>query len=144
MKLSILLFIGGCAALQASAAGAQSPRFLSCDIPSPIGIEGSAPAAPSGPRIFRIAPGSFSEWDQSDHEFGPSLCEAFTCHADAQRLEGTITSASIIYKIGVDHTTGVGYWRAKGASNLTRNEGACSLIADPSQARPKTGSTPVR
>ena len=131
MKLPILLFIGGCAALPASAACSQSPRFLSCDIPTPMGIEGSAPAAPIGPRIFRIAPGSFSEWDPEEHTFGPSLCDAFTCSADAQRLEGTITSASIIYTIGVDHTTGVGYWRAKGASNLPRNEGTCSLIADP-------------
>ena len=137
MKLPILLFIGGCAALPASAAWSQSPRFLSCDIPAPMGIEGSATAAPSGPRIFRIAPGSFSEWDQDERAFGPSLCEAFTCKADAQRLEGTITSASIIYTIGVDHTTGVGYWRAKGASNLPRNEGTCSLIADPTRSRPR-------
>ena len=134
MKLPILLFIGGCAALPASAACSQSPRFLSCDIPTPMGIEGSAPAAPIGPRIFRIAPGSFSEWDPEEHTFGPSLCDAFTCSADAQRLEGTITSASIIYTIGVDHTTGVGYWRAKGASNLPRNEGTCSLIADPTRS----------
>lgn len=137
MKLPISLFIGGFAALQASSAWSQSPRFLSCDIPSPIGIEGSAGAAPIGPRFFRIAPGSFSEWNSRYHEFGPSLCEAFTCIADAQRLEGTITSASMVYSIGVDRTTGRGYWRAKGASNLPRTEGTCSLIADPSHAQPK-------
>lgn len=137
MKLPILLLIGGFAALQASTAWSQSPRFLSCDIPSPIGIEGSASDARIGPRIFRIAPGSFSEWNAHYHEFGPSLCEAFTCIADAKRLEGTISSASMMYNIGVDQTTGGGYWRAKGASNLPRTEGTCSLIADPSYARPK-------
>ncbi|MES3026691.1 MAG: hypothetical protein V4820_02415 [Pseudomonadota bacterium] len=137
MKLPILLFIGGFAALQASAAWSQSPRFLSCDIPSPIGIEGSASDARIGPRIFRITPGSFSEWNSRDHEFGPSLCEAFTCIADAKRVEGTISSASMTYKIGVDRATGGGYWRAKGASNLPRIEGSCSLVADPSPPHPK-------
>ncbi len=136
MKLPILLFIGGFAALQASSAWSQSPRFLSCDIPSPIGTEESA-SAHIGPRIFRIAPGSFSEWNSRYHEFGPSLCGAFTCIADAKRVEGTISSASMTYNIGVDRTTGGGYWRAKGASNLPRTEGSCSLVADPSPPHPK-------
>lgn len=134
MKLPVLLFVGGCAALQASAAWSQAPRFLSCEIPTPMGIAGTATAAHDGPRIFRLAPGSFSEWSPQDHEFGQNLCDAFACSADAKRVEGTISAASVSYSIGLDQTTGRGYWRATGASNLPRTEGSCSLISDPAQA----------
>jgi len=137
MKLPVLLLVGGCAALQTSAAWSQAPRFLSCEIPAPAGISGTPTAAHDGPRIFRLAPQSFSEWSARDHEFGPNLCDAFACSADARRVEGTITAASVSYSIGLDQTTGGGYWRAKGASNLPRTEGSCSLISDPVQGRRK-------
>ena len=133
MKIRVPLLVGLCAAVQSHAAWSMPPRFLRCDMPMQIGSTGTV--AQSGPRIFRIAPNSLEEWSVGDREFGPNLCDTFSCRSDAQKLEGSLTMASVAFNIGIDHATGRGYWRAKGASNLPRVEGACDLVADPSPSK---------
>jgi len=137
MKIWLSLLVGVFAAFQSHAVWSQSPHFLSCEIPAQLGSTGVQATARAGPRIFRVAPNTLEEWDSRDRQFGVNLCETSACRANAQRSEGSITTASMAYNIGVDHKTGKGYWRAKGASNLPRTEGKCDLIADPSQAATK-------
>lgn len=130
MKTSLFAAIGLCIALQANAAWSQPARVLSCDIPAQLGSIGPATTGQAQPRIFRLSPNRFEEWSAADREFGPNLCETFPCKSDAQRLEGTITTASVAYSIGVDQEGA--HWRAKGASNLPRNQGPCKVVPDPS------------
>ena len=137
MKIWLSLLVGVCAALQSPAVWSQSPHFLSCEIPAQLGSTGVQTTSRAGPRIFRVAPNMLQEWDSRDREFGVNLCETAACSANAQRSEGSITTASMAFVIGVDHKTGKGYWRATGASNLPRTEGKCDLIADPSRAATK-------
>lgn len=137
MKIQVSLLVGLCAALQSHGAWAQSARFLSCEIPAQLGSTGTATATPTGPRIFRAAPKTLQEWSARDHEFGRNLCETSTCSHDAKGFEGSIMTASVVYRVGVDQTTGKGYWRAKGASNLPKTEGECDLVADPSHTAAK-------
>jgi hypothetical protein len=123
---------------QAGAAAAQGPTILSCTIVRPAATGGSASGVREE-RVFRIGPGSLQEWEQDVRHFGPNLCEVFACAANRDRSEGTITSASVAYTIGVDHKTGVGYWRSvvpvSGAIGA-ETKGACRQTADPSTPAP--------
>jgi len=114
----------------AQAAGAGSPVFLACNFPGPAG------AATPAERTFRVAPGSFQEWDAAKQAFGQNLCLAFACAKTADRTEGNISSASVSYTVGVVNGTGEGYWRAAGASGLAANHGSCRVIAAPASKAP--------
>ena len=121
--------LSGLMILAQAAAGA--PVVLACDIPSPPG-RAIATAAPHE-RIFRVGPGSIQEWNDSSREFGPNLCAAFGCVKTADRSEGTISSASVAFTVGVVNSTGQGYWRAAGASGLAVTRGACRVITPPAR-----------
>jgi len=119
-------------------AGAQSIAVMTCTLP-----RYASSASPSGTatliredRVFRISRGSFQEWIPAERKFGPNLCVAFACVANGDRSEGTISSASVTYTVGINHDKGGGYWRAVGASGLAETEGACRRTADPSSPTP--------
>ena len=126
------LFCGLAMLAQSAAAHAQSPVVLACKLPA-ANVAGT-PA--SAERIFRVAPGSFQEWDAAQRKFGANLCAAYTCAKTAERSEGSIGSASVTYTVGVVHATGEGYWRATGASGLATDHGSCRIAAAPQAPRP--------
>ena len=72
-------------AVAAPPTGAQPARavILACNLPT-RSVAG-APATGSGERIFRIAPGSFQEWNSTRREFGGNLCGAYTCVRTANK-----------------------------------------------------------
>jgi len=109
---------------QAVAANAQSPVVIGCKLPS-AGVPETAE------RFFRIAPGSFQEWDATGRVFGQNLCSAYACAKAPDRSEGTIGSASVTYTVGVVHGTGEAYWRVTGASGLATDHGPCRIAAPP-------------
>jgi hypothetical protein len=76
-------------------------------------------------RTFRVAPRMLQEWRPIDESFGPNLCEVFSCTADRERLEGVITSASLILTLRVDQASGRGSWKTVGASGLKQTSGPC-------------------
>lgn len=108
--------------VMAQAAGPPSPVFLACSMPA-NGV--------TAERIFRVAPGSFQEWDAAKQDFGKNFCEAFACSKTPERMEGSISSASVSYTVGIVNDTGEGYWRAAGASGLSANKGACRVVPAP-------------
>jgi len=118
------LILCGLAGLARSAT-AEAPRaiegafILNCQMPS----AGSAPSE----RVFRIAPRVFQEWRPADKAFGNNLCASFPCSANRDRLEGTISSASVVFTVQVDRRTGGATWRTQGASNLATSTGACTI-----------------
>lgn len=128
MAMNAVLLSG--VALLAQAAGAGSPVVLACNLPTP------AAAGASADRIFRVAPGQFQEWDAARKTFGANHCLAFACAKTPDRTEGSISSASVSYTVGVVTGTGEGYWRATGASGLAANKGSCRIVADPSSKAP--------
>lgn len=77
-------------------------------------------------RTFRVAPRLLQEWNPADKEYGPNLCEVFSCTADRQRLEGVLTSASLILTLRVDQASGRGSWKTVGASGLKETNGPCA------------------
>jgi hypothetical protein len=87
-------------------------------------------------RTFRVAPRELREWRAADSQFGPNLCEVFSCTADRDRLEGVMTSASLILTLRVDRASGQGSWKTVGASGLKQANGACAA------EREKPGQTP--
>jgi hypothetical protein len=112
---------------------AQAPVVLVCSMTLPSGpTPGSVKPAIREERVFRIGRGSFEEWRPAERKYGPNLCEAYGCSANAQRTEGAISSASVSYTIGVDHKTGAGYWRSVGASGRAETQGDCHETPDPS------------
>lgn len=117
----------GVAAVAAPVAG-NGPWILTCDMPSATSA--------SATRVFRIAPKVFQEWRPADKTFGNNLCASFPCAADRNRLEGTISSSSVVFTVKVDRQTGGATWRSQGASNLAKSTGACTV-------RPE-GSSPPR
>ena len=128
-------FLCGLAVLaQAAGARAQSPVFLACNIPARA-APGGPPAAPVE-RTFRVAPGSFQEWDAARHQFGRNLCLAFACVKTADRSEGSVGSASVTYTVGIVAATGEAYWRALGASDLGATQGPCRVVPAPTGSRP--------
>ena len=87
-------------------------------------------------RTFRIAPRSLQEWKPGDKQFGPNLCEVFSCTADRDRLEGVMTSASLILTLRVDQPSGQGSWKTVGASGQKQTNGPCAV------EREKPGQSP--
>ncbi|KQY35901.1 hypothetical protein ASD38_04995 [Caulobacter sp. Root487D2Y] len=87
-------------------------------------------------RTFRVAPRLLQEWRPADKQFGPNLCEVFSCTADRDRLEGVMTSASLILTLRVDRPSGQGSWKTVGASGLKKTSGPCAA------EREKPGQTP--
>src|SRR4051812_21657580 len=94
-----LLSVLALAAMPRAAAAAQGPVVISCNLPA-RSITG-APVTAGGERIFRVAPGALQAWDPTKKSFGGNLCAAYTCQRSANRTEGTISSASVAYTIGV-------------------------------------------
>jgi hypothetical protein len=91
-------------------------------------------------RTFRVAPRELQEWRPADSQFGPNLCEVFSCTADRDRLEGVMTSASLILTLRVDRASGQGSWKTVGASGLKETNGALRRRAR--EAGPDAGVTP--
>lgn len=114
-------------AAQPAAAAAPSPVILACNLPART-APGVAPSTRAD-RIFRVGPGSLQEWDAARRQFGSNLCGAFACVRTANRSEGTISSASVSYTIGV--AQGVGYWRVVGASTGGARSGSCRTVTEP-------------
>lgn len=113
------------AAASTPAASAGS-WVLKCDI-SAVPGGGASPAAT---RTFRLAPGVFQEWRASDQRFGPNLCASFSCRRTAGRLEGSISSASVILTIALEPAQRRATWRTMGASGMKRTSGLCAVEPD--------------
>ena len=111
--------------VQASAGAAPSPSIwiLSCD----LGAKGDA-----GPRVFRLGAQIFQEWKPEAKSFGPNLCQSFQCLADADRLQGTIKSRTLMVMIQVEPGRQKATWQTQGASGLSRTSGACTIQPDKS------------
>ncbi|MFL5297908.1 MAG: hypothetical protein ACJ798_16145 [Phenylobacterium sp.] len=118
---ALLLQTGG-------AAHGAGPWIVTCDVGA------------QAPRIFRLGPKLFQEWKPAQASFGSNLCLSFPCHGDGHRLEGAISSATLILTITLDLDNGAGAWRAVGASGLSRTQGACSVGADTVPAHNPTRS----
>jgi hypothetical protein len=88
-------------------------------------------------RTFRVAPRLLQELRPSDSQYGPNLCEVFSCTADRERLEGVMTSASLILTLRVDQKSGQGSWKTVGASGLKETSGPCGA------EREKAGQPPA-
>jgi hypothetical protein len=88
-------------------------------------------------RTFRVAPRLLQEWKPADKQYGPNLCEVFSCTADRDRLEGIMTSASLILTLRVDQKSGRGSWKTVGASGLKETNGPCGV------EREKPGQKPA-
>ena len=114
-------------AVQPAAAAVLKPVVLGCNLPSRPGT--GAPTTTSAERVFRIGPGSFQEWNTIRKEFGGNLCAAYTCVRTPDKTEGTVSSASVIYTVGV--TGGHGYWSVVGAAGGGPRSGACRILTAP-------------
>jgi hypothetical protein len=113
----------------ASGAGkAAGPWILACDVATP-----GATSTPAAHRTFRLGPQLFQEWKPDERRFGANLCLSFKCSADRDRLEGTLSSNSLILTIQVDPARKSASWRTVGASGLSRTTGPCSLAPDTGQ-----------
>ena len=95
----------------------------------------SGPAA-DAPRVFRLGPQLFQEWNPATQAFGPNLCLSFSCSSDANRLEGVISSNTLVLTISLDRQAGQANWRTQGASNLRRSSGTCAMKPDVAPAKP--------
>jgi hypothetical protein len=122
-------------ALTLTAAGAptaRGPWILTCDFTrAPDAAQGV-----NGPRVFRLGPQLFQVWKPVEKQFGPNLCETLTCRGDQNRLEGDISSTTLIVTISLDLATHSATWRTQGASNLNATSGSCSVKADQAAAKP--------
>jgi hypothetical protein len=114
-----LILAGVAGFARAEAPAVEGAWILNCQMPS----NGSA----SSERVFRIAPRVFQEWKPADKAFGNNLCASFPCSADRNRLEGTISSPSVVLTVQVDRRTGGASWSTQGASNLATSKGACTI-----------------
>jgi hypothetical protein len=124
------------ATLQAVAATSPQPRVLACDVPDTVrAAPGAAAPLPTKERVFRIGPGRLEEWSGTYGDFGPNLCEVATCVAEPGKMEGAISTASVVYTIGVDAVSGAGYWRVIGATGFRQTHGTCRDVADPAAQR---------
>jgi hypothetical protein len=119
--------------LAQSVAGGAQPVILACNLP--VQAVAGAAVVPPAERVFRVAPGSFQEWDARKQAFGENFCAAFACAKTPGRMEGNISSASVSYTVGVVSGTSEGYWRATGASGLAAKQGACRIVAAPPSSR---------
>jgi hypothetical protein len=111
---------------QASAAIVpQGPWILTCDVASP---------GESGPsqRIFRVGPKLFQEWKPDSKSFGYNMCSSFNCRTDRGKLEGQISSPSVVLTITLDPKARQANWRTLGAAGQKRTSGPCSIKKDTS------------
>lgn len=130
MLLAALIFSLSAQGLaDASASGAW---VLRCRIDSPT----------QAVRTFRVAPRLLQEWRPADKAFGPNLCEVFSCTADRKRLEGVITSASLILTLRVDQASGQGSWKTVGASGLNQTSGPCEVDREAPARKPEADASP--
>jgi hypothetical protein len=122
-------------AAQVAQTGAQPAVVLACNIPANP-AKAAAAAAPPAERVFRIAPGSLQEWGAAQQRFGQNLCLAYACARSPTRVEGSISTATVSYTVGIDYSTHSGYWRAAGASGLKTTEGSCRIVPAPTPGEP--------
>jgi len=80
---------------------------------------------PGGQRIFRLGRQVFQEWKPDKRAFGPNLCRSFPCVADRERLQGTVSSATLTMTITAEPNLGRATWQTQGASGLARTSGRC-------------------
>ena len=130
--LNALLFM----AAQAAQTGGQPPVVLACDIPASPDPMKATGAAHHAERVFRIAPGSLQEWGPQEQKFGRNLCQAYTCTRSPTRTEGSLSSATVAYTVGIEYSTGAAYWRVVGASGLKTKGGACRVVPAPTPSGP--------
>ena len=133
MAMNAFLLISGLVVF-AQAPVAPSPVVVACRFPGQS-IAGAPASAPTE-RVFRLAPGSFQEWDAATKKFGQNICLSYACAKTPDRTEGSISSASVSYTVGITNGTGDAYWRAQGASGLAANHGACRVVAQPTSRVP--------
>lgn len=122
------VLISGLVMLAQAAAPARPPVVLSCSLPSRAAA--GAPVVMKE-RVFRVGPASLQELNAATGQFGANLCAAHPCAKTEGHTEGHISSASVMYTIGIVNGSNQGYWRAKGASGLSANEGTCKIVAAP-------------
>jgi len=106
------------------------PWILTCNVQPAAGSALSMEPQ----RIFRIAPRLLQQWRPADKRFGPNLCASYSCVADKNRLEGTVSSASLSLTIRLDLASGRAVWSTQGASGLRASSGDCTV-------RPEAGAT---
>lgn len=123
----------------AAAPAAQGPWILTCNMTA----QGEDQSGPNAHRMFRIGPQLFQAWNPAQSQFGPNLCASFTCRGDQSRLEGEISSTSLVLTVTLDRATQQGAWRATGASNLRATSGSCSVKADQTPAPPGPLRSPI-
>jgi hypothetical protein len=109
-------------------AGPSEAWILTCDMPRP--------EAAADKRVFRIAPKFLAEWNASANAFGYNLCDSFPCVVRTDRLEGVISSPTVVLTISLDRAAGTAAWRAQGASGLSRTSGACAIRPDAAAKKP--------
>lgn len=134
MKAWISPLAGLALVMQAGAAIAEPATIVTCP------IERSAPAGSGAKasivredRLFRVEPGYLEEWDPAEGEFGPNLCDDVVCTSNGERSEATIPTEGGAYTIGVDHLTGIGFWRRIEASGPAPEMGFCYESPDPTE-----------
>jgi hypothetical protein len=133
MTMYAALLYGLALMAQAAPAAGGTLVTLSCQLPArPAEGAGGKPA----PRIFQIGSGSLREWNEVTHEYGANLCRSFNCVKAADRSEGSISSASVTYVVGVQNGGAEGYWRATGATGGGVTHGACQIVPAPAPRRP--------
>jgi hypothetical protein len=125
--MTAVLF-SGLVMLAQAAAPAKPPVILSCSLPSRAAA--GAPVV-MRERIFRVGPASLQELNPATGQFGKNLCASHPCAKTEGHSEGHISSGSVLYTIGIVNGSNQGYWRAKGASGLSANEGTCKVVAAP-------------
>jgi hypothetical protein len=134
MLLTALLLSGLTAtgSVQAAAApgkhGASGFWILVCEMPT-----AGAGEPADGRRTFRLGPQSFQERKPGHVSFGSNLCRSFSCVSEGERMQGTISSASLVLTISLDPRTRRATWKTAGASGLGRTSGNCSV--EPEAAR---------
>jgi hypothetical protein len=111
-------------------AGASGFWILTCEMPTP-----GAGAPTDARRTFRLGPQTFQERKPGQAAFGSNLCRSYACASSRERMQGTLSSASLVLTISVDPRTRAGTWRTTGASGLSRTSGDCSV--EPEAARAK-------
>ena len=109
-------------------ATAQGPWILTCDV-------GTSAQGQTETRTFRLGPNLFQEWKPADKQFGPNLCLSFECKAAPDRLEGVLSTATLVLTIGLDRQSGQATWRTLGASGLARSSGVCAMKPDTAAAK---------
>jgi hypothetical protein len=126
---AILLVLG---ATPANAVDWKGPWILTCDMETAPGAH-----TPTNQRVFRLAPKLFQERRPGAKDWGGNLCASFPCVTNANRLEGVISSSTLVLTIRLDRKTRLASWSTQGASGLTRTSGRCTVEAESSDRSAK-------